>query len=109
VARLVEAVSVDNRMTSDEDAIDGILLQEDEAGDLTADLVGAIARRNSGDGIQLEENEDGDLDGRIRRSTASGNGGSGADLAQVGRARAPSSSRSSPPLATRMDPSASRV
>ena len=83
VARLVEAVSVDNRMTSDEDAIDGILLQEDETGDLTADLVGAIARRNSGDGIQLEENEDGDLDGRIRRSTASGNGGSGADLAQV--------------------------
>jgi Right handed beta helix region len=83
VARLVEAVSVDNRMTSDEESIDGILLQEDETGDLTADLVGATARRNSGDGIQLEENEDGDLDGRIRRSTASGNGGAGADLAQV--------------------------
>jgi len=83
VARLVETVSVDNRMTSDEEAIDGILLQEDETGDLTADLVGATARRNSGDGIQLEENEDGDLDGRIRRSTASGNDGAGADLEQV--------------------------
>jgi hypothetical protein len=83
VARLLEAVSVDNRMTSDEESIDGILLQEDEAGDLTADLAQATARRNSGDGIQLEENEEGDLEGRIRRSTASGNGGAGADLAQV--------------------------
>jgi hypothetical protein len=83
VARLVEALAADNRMTSGEDAIDGILLQEDEGGSLSADLVQATARRNSGDGIQLEENEDGDLSGRIRRSSASGNGGSGADLAQV--------------------------
>jgi hypothetical protein len=83
VARLVEALAADNRMTSGEDAIDGILLQEDEGGNLSADLVRATARRNSGDGIQLEENEDGDLGGLIRRSSASGNGGSGADLAQV--------------------------
>ena len=83
VARLVEAVSVDNRMTTDEDAIDGILLQEDETGDLTADLVRVIARRNSGDGIQLEENEDGDLAGRILHSTSAGNDGAGADLEQV--------------------------
>jgi Right handed beta helix region len=82
-ARLVEALAVANLMTSGEDAIDGILLQEDEAGSLSADLLRATARGNSGDGIQLEENEAGDLEGRIRRSTASGNGGSGADLAQV--------------------------
>ena len=83
VARLVETLAAGNLMPSGEDAIDGILLREDEAGSLSADLVRATARRNSGDGIQLEENEDGDLEGRIRRSTASGNGGSGADLAQV--------------------------
>jgi hypothetical protein len=83
VARLVQALAVDNRMASGDESIDGILLQEDETGGLTVDLVEAIARRNSGDGIQLEENEDGDLDGRIRRSTASGNDGAGADLAQA--------------------------
>lgn len=82
-ARLVDALALDNRMAAGEDAIDGILLQEDETGNLSADLLQAIARRNSGDGIQLEENEAGDLDGRIRRSTASGNDGAGADLAQA--------------------------
>jgi hypothetical protein len=82
-ARLVQALSADNRMATGDEAIDGILLQEDETGSLTADVVQATALRNSGDGIQLEENEDGDLDGRIRRSTASDNGGAGADLEQV--------------------------
>jgi hypothetical protein len=82
VARLVDAVSLDNRLLSGGDPVSGILLREDEAGDLTAELVRAIARRNGGDGIALEENEDGDLDGQIRRSTASSNDGAGANLAQ---------------------------
>jgi hypothetical protein len=82
VARLVEAVSVDNRLLSGDDPVSGILLREDEEGDLTAELVQAIARRNGGDGIALEENEDGDLDGQIRRSTASSNDGAGANLTQ---------------------------
>jgi hypothetical protein len=82
VARLVEALAVDNRLLPDGDPIGGILLREDEGGDLTADLVQATARRNSGDGIQFEENEEGSLAGRIRRSTASGNDGAGANLTQ---------------------------
>ena len=82
VASIVRAIASNNRVQGDGDAIDGILVQEDEAGDLTAEVVQATARQNSGDGIQFEENEDGNLDGVIRSSTASGNEGSGADLAQ---------------------------
>lgn len=82
VARLVDAVSLGNRLLSGDDPVSGILLREDEEGDLTAELVHAIARRNGGDGIALEENEGGDLDGQIRRSTASSNDGAGANLAQ---------------------------
>jgi hypothetical protein len=78
----VDAVSVGNRGVSGSDPVSGILLREDEEGDLTAELVQAIARRNGGDGIALEENEGGDLDGQIRRSTATGNGGAGANLTQ---------------------------
>jgi hypothetical protein len=83
VARLVDAVSVANRLLSGDDPISGILLREDEGGDLTAELVHAIARRNSGAGIELEENEAGELAGQIRRSTASNNDGAGASLTQV--------------------------
>ncbi len=75
VARLVDAVSLDN-------PIAGIVIREDEGGDLTAELVGVGARRNGDDGIQLEENEDGNLAGRIRRSTSSNNAGAGANLEQ---------------------------
>ena len=82
VARLVEAVSLGNRLLSGDDPVSGILLREDEEGDLTADLVQAVARRNGGDGIALEENDGGDLNGQIRRSTATSNVGAGANLAQ---------------------------
>jgi hypothetical protein len=82
VARLVDAVSLGNRLVSGDDPVSGILLREDEEGNLTAELVRAIARRNGGDGIALEENEGGNLTGQIRRSTASSNDGAGASLAQ---------------------------
>ena len=82
VARLVDAVSADNRLVAGSDPISGILLREDEGGDLTAELVQAMARRNSGAGIELEENEDGNLAGKIRRSTVSQNDGAGASLTQ---------------------------
>ena len=59
-----------------------VLVREDEGGDLTADLVEVIARRNGGDGIQFDENEDGDVSGRVRRSEATRNDGAGAGLEQ---------------------------
>ena len=82
-ARLVETVSLDNRLLSGDDPIAGILLQEDEGGQLNAELVQVAVRRNSGDGIQFEENEAGGLTGQIRRSVASENGGAGASLTQA--------------------------
>lgn len=82
LARLAGAVSLDNRLTSGDDPIAGVLLREDEAGDLRAGLVEVTGRRNSGDGIQFEENAEGDLSGVIGRSTTSNNGGAGASLVQ---------------------------
>lgn len=83
LARVVDAVSLDNRLVSGDDAVSGILIQEDEMGSLRSELVRTSARRNSGDGIQLEENEAGRLDGQVRRSAASDNGGAGVHLTQA--------------------------
>ncbi len=81
-ARIAQVVSVDNRGAPDADPVSGVVVREDEGGDLTAELVDVIARRNGGDGIQFEENEDGNLSGRIRRSRATRNDGAGAGLEQ---------------------------
>jgi len=81
-ARIAQVLSVDNRGAPDADPVSGVLVREDEGGDLTADLVEVIARRNGGDGIQFDENEDGNLSGRVRRSEATRNDGAGAALEQ---------------------------
>lgn len=73
-ARLVHAVSLDNRLLSGDDPISGILLQEDDDGDLSADLVQAEARRNSGAGATLTQEPTGTGEVTFVNFTATGNG-----------------------------------
>jgi Right handed beta helix region len=74
-ARLAHAVSLNNRMTSEEDPISGILVQEDESGDLSLDLVQAVARLNSGAGVTLVQEPDGVGQADVVNLTSVGNDG----------------------------------